>query len=156
MSGFSTQAIAPQYGFCRMIHGGELAHEGVARSLGFLSRFWHRPIQVIDLVRAAAMSRRGFLKAFTRQTGRSPGGELRRLRLEGAMKLLVESDQTAQAIARRCGFKKVNSFNIAFKRATGLAPVQYRKKFGRPPPRSGRQLKRAPRRRCFRVEGRNA
>jgi transcriptional regulator GlxA family with amidase domain len=107
-----------------------ISHKGVAKSLRFLSRYWHKPIGVDDLVKAASMSRRGFQKAFARHTGRSPGRELRRVRLQGARQLLVESDYKPQVVAEMCGFRKVNSFWVAFKQATGLPPRRFRKRSG--------------------------
>lgn len=103
-------------------------------SLRFLSRHWQEPIGVADLAKAAALSRRGFQKAFTKQLGRSPGCELRRVRIEGAKKLLAGSNHEARIIAGMCGYKKVNTFHIAFKQATGLSPLQYRKSLTWQPP----------------------
>ena len=106
---------------------GAVKHKGVARSLQFLSRHWREPIRVSDLVKVAAMSRRGFQKAFTALIGRSPGRELRRLRLERARLLLAGSDHKAWVVARLCGYQRTDSFFIAFKQATGLSPLQYRR-----------------------------
>jgi transcriptional regulator GlxA family with amidase domain len=103
-------------------------HQGIVMSLRFLSRHWHEPISVADLTGVAGLSRRGFQKAFAQHTGRSPGQELRRLRIAGAMNLLAGSNCEARVIAEMCGFKKLNSFHVAFKQATGLSPQQYRKR----------------------------
>jgi len=106
-------------------------HKAIVKSLSFVARHWHRSVRVDDLARAAAMSRRGFHKAFTKHVGRTPARELRRLRLQAAVKLLAGSDFDGETIAKRCGFGKLNSFYVAFKQATGLSPMQYRRQVGR-------------------------
>ena len=108
-------------------------HEGVARSLRFLSEHFHEPIGVDDLARAAAMSRRGFHQAFQEHTGRWPGRELHRVRLERAKQLLASSAEKTERIAAMCGYQSLNSFWVAFRTATGMSPKRYRQKFSRYP-----------------------
>lgn len=115
-------------GFCHQPVPLAVKHQGIATSLRFLSRHWHEPISVADLTKVAGMSSRGFQKAFVQHTRRSPGQELRRLRIAGALKLLAGSNYETPAVAKMCGFKKPNSFHVAFKQATGLSPQQYRKR----------------------------
>lgn len=103
-----------------------LNHKGVANSLRFIWEHCHEPINVTDLVGAAAMSRRGLHKAFLDHLGRTPGQELLRIRIERAKRLLAESDHKVEIVAGMCGFKSANSFCVAFKQATGLSPKQHR------------------------------
>jgi len=104
-------------------------HPGVARSLRFLAGHFHEPIGVEDLVRVAAMSRRGLHQAFMTQIGRPPGSELQRVRLERAKALLIHSDEKLENIAAQCGYSSANSFWFAFKQATGVSPKAFREKF---------------------------
>jgi LacI family transcriptional regulator len=104
-------------------------HPGLARSLRFLWEHCHEPIGVEALAQAACMSLRSFHEAFVGQFGRSPGSELRRIRVERAKKLLVDSDEKMDAIAEMCGYQSGNSFWVAFKQATGMSPRQYQKTF---------------------------
>lgn len=101
-------------------------HKGVANSLRFIWEHCHEPISVKDLVGAAAMSRRGLHKAFLENLGRTPGQELQRIRIQRAKRLLSESDQKVEIVARMCGFQSANSFCVAFKQATGMSPKQFR------------------------------
>jgi AraC family transcriptional regulator, transcriptional activator FtrA len=101
------------------------------RGFAFLQRQYFEPIQVDDLVKASGMSRRGWYKAFQRHTGRSPGRELRRLRIERAKELLVNSDWNLRAIARMCGYRSANSFWISFREIVGESPGTYRSRFRR-------------------------
>jgi LacI family transcriptional regulator len=101
-------------------------HPGVARSLRFIWDHCQEPISVKDLVGVAAMSRRGLHKAFLEHLGRTPGQELHRVRIELAKKLLAESRYKLEVLAGMCGYQSANSFCVAFKQTTGMAPKQYR------------------------------
>jgi AraC-like DNA-binding protein len=102
-------------------------HRGIARSLNFLRRNCCRPIGVGDLTKVAGLSRRGFLNAFQKHTGHTPGKVLRHLRIEQAKRLLVEQDMELEAIARRCGYRSVNTLWVAFREVTGVAPKKYQR-----------------------------
>ncbi|HTV41909.1 MAG TPA: DNA-binding transcriptional regulator [Candidatus Sulfotelmatobacter sp.] len=104
-------------------------HPGIARSLRYLWENRHRPIGIDDLARVAAMSRSGLHKAFLDHIGRAPGNELHRVRIETAKKLLLQSKKKLEEIAEMSGYQSVNSFWVAFRKATGLSPKQYQKQF---------------------------
>ena len=106
-------------------------HEGIARSLRFLWKHYHEPIGMADLARVACMSMRGFHQAFVEYIGWPPGQELQRIRIERAKQLLVSSPEKTAGIAAMCGYQNLNSFWVAFRKATGLSPKQYRQKFSR-------------------------
>jgi LacI family transcriptional regulator len=103
-----------------------VTHKGVANGLRFIWQHYHEPIQVSDLAGAAFMSRRGLHKAFLQQIGRTPGQELQRVRIERAKRLLNGTDHKVHVVAEMCGYQSANSLNIAFKKATGISPSQYR------------------------------
>ncbi|HXC98042.1 MAG TPA: substrate-binding domain-containing protein [Verrucomicrobiae bacterium] len=100
-------------------------HKGVANSLRFILEHASQPISVKDLVGVAAMSRRGLHKAFLENVGRTPGQELRRVRIERAKRLLAESNHKLEVLAGMCGYQSANSFCVAFKQATGMPPKQF-------------------------------
>lgn len=105
-----------------------IEHPGVARSLHFIWEHGHEPICIKDLVGVAAMSRRGLHKAFLEHIGRTPGQELQRVRIERAKKLLSVSNQKIETIAFASGYQSINSFCVAFKRATGMSAKKFREK----------------------------
>jgi AraC-like DNA-binding protein len=55
------------------------------------------------------------------------GRRVRRLRIETARKLLAESGLTIVVVARKSGYDSPTSFTAAFKRETGLSPVEWRR-----------------------------
>jgi LacI family transcriptional regulator len=108
-----------------------IKHPGVARSLNYIWEHGHKPICIKDLVGVAAMSRRGLHKAFLEHIGRTPGQELQRVRIERARKFLSTTSQKVETIAHDCGYQSINSFCVAFKRATGMSAKQFRDKMRR-------------------------
>jgi transcriptional regulator GlxA family with amidase domain len=102
-------------------------HKAVSRSLQFMAQNYTRPIQLGDVVVASGMSRRGFLKAFIRHVGRTPGSFMRQARIEFAKRLLIELDLPLKTIVPIIGFRSENTFCIAFNRATGMAPKQFQR-----------------------------
>lgn len=104
-----------------------LSHEGVSRSLRFMAQHYTRQIYIRDLVTVSGMSRRGFIKAFDRHIGRSPGSLIRQARIELAKQLLVEKDWPLKSIATIVGYRSENTFCVAFYRAMGVAPKKYQR-----------------------------
>jgi LacI family transcriptional regulator len=105
-----------------------VSHEGVARGVRFIQEHFHEPISVGDLAQAATMSLRAFHQAFLEHIGRTPGAELQRVRMERAKQLLTSTAEKTENVAAKCGYRSVNSFWVAFRRATGMSPQQYRRK----------------------------
>lgn len=99
----------------------------VAKALRFIQGHFPEPIGVDDVARAAAMSRRALHEAFLKHLDRTPGAQLRKVRLEHAKKLLAESDQKMAALAEASGFSSSNSLCATFTKAEGLSPAAFRK-----------------------------
>ena len=108
-----------------------IKHQGVARSLRYIWEHSHEPICIKDLVGVSAMSRRGLHKAFLEHLGRTPGQELQRVRIDRAKKLLSKTSHKVETIARESGYQSINSFCVAFKRATGMPAKTFRERMSR-------------------------
>jgi AraC-like DNA-binding protein len=81
----------------------------------------------------------GHLHRLFRSRGVTVAGWIRRQRLEGARRDLVDPalrDTPVHRIAARWGFKDHSSFTRAFRAAFGTAPTDYRHDAGRPPGRA--------------------
>jgi LacI family transcriptional regulator len=83
-------------------------------------------LTVKQLVRYQDSSQVTFTRRFREAFGRTPGAEIRHVRLEHAKTLLERTDLPITRIASVCGFAKVSPFNVFFKRETGQAPSEYR------------------------------
>lgn len=104
-----------------------VSHPSVARGLRFIWEHFRENIGVDDVARAAALSRRGLHQAFLEHLDRTPGEELRTMRVEQAKKLLAETDDKVETIAELSGYQSANSFCVAFKKSERLSPVAYRR-----------------------------
>lgn len=104
-----------------------ISHVNIGRAVRFIWEHAHEPINVADVVRVAAMSRRGLHDAFLQQIGRTPGDEIRRVRIDAARRLLCETDEKVESVALNCGYQSLNSFCVAFKNATEKSPGLFRR-----------------------------
>jgi LacI family transcriptional regulator len=102
-------------------------HAGVQRAVQFILEHLAEPIGVDDVAEAAGMSRRGLHQAFVDQMGRTPGGHIRATRIDRARKLLAETDTKVEVVAKRSGYPSLNTFFVAFKKACGRTPAEYRR-----------------------------
>jgi LacI family transcriptional regulator len=87
----------------------------------------HNGIRVSDVVRELAVARRALEQRFVRLVGRTPAAEIRRVRIEDAKRLLVESDRSIASISRATGFGHQDLFSRVFRRSVGVTPSQFRR-----------------------------
>lgn len=77
-----------------------------------------------------AMSRRTFVRRFTRATGSSPREYLQRVRVEAAKRALEGTRRSIVSIAAETGYTDPVAFRRVFARLTGLTPADYRRRYG--------------------------
>ena len=68
---------------------------------------------------------------FKKLVGHSPHEEIDRVRLNRVKELLRDTDLSLYAIARRVGFQHAEYLSVWFKKASGMTPTDYRRKYGR-------------------------
>ena len=93
-----------------------------------------RLAEVIDiggLATIAAMSERTFQRRFREAVGLTPKLWLQRERMFRAQELLETSGSPLSEIAELCGYKSLETFRVAFRRALGTSPAAYRARFRR-------------------------
>lgn len=86
---------------------------------------WQTPQGV---ARQVGLSYENFRKRFVRQQGESPARYQMRRRLEQACTAIFHGEHSLKQIAGNMGFCDVFHFSKAFKRQTGLAPSEYRRR----------------------------
>ncbi|MFF9768115.1 GlxA family transcriptional regulator [Streptomyces sp. NPDC014636] len=85
------------------------------------------------LAARAALSPRHFARAFQAETGMTPGRYVDRVRLEHARRLLEDTADGIEQVARASGYGTPEAMRRAFLRTLGTAPAEYRRRF-RPAP----------------------
>jgi LacI family transcriptional regulator len=84
-------------------------------------------IRVSEVVRELAVARRALEQRFVRLIGRTPAAEIRRVRIEEAKRMLVDTDRSIASIGRASGFGHQDLFSRVFRRSVGVTPSQFRR-----------------------------
>jgi transcriptional regulator GlxA family with amidase domain len=82
-----------------------------------------------ELARRANLSPRQFTRVFTAEVGQTPGRYVDATRLETARRLLEDSADAVERVARVSGYGTPEAMRRAFVRALGVSPVEYRRRF---------------------------
>lgn len=106
----------------------------ISGTLDWARRNLHRRIGVAALAAQSAMSGRSFFRHFEAATGTSPLAWLREARLVRARELLESTALSIADVARQCGFGSPETFRAGFRRALGVSPAAYRRRFNQSPP----------------------
>jgi LacI family transcriptional regulator len=106
-----------------------IGDRAVVKALSFLRQNPSAQIRVEDVAREAGVSRRVLERRFVELLDRTPADEIRRVHLERARQLLVETDMPLSQVAELAGFNSQAYFSDLFRRQTGMTAVQYRRKF---------------------------
>lgn len=85
-----------------------------------------RPVSVRDIAAAVHLSERHAERVYAEQTGETLMAALRRLRLDLAGELLLNTTKPSQEIARACGYSDITAFRSAFRRQHGQPPQKFR------------------------------
>lgn len=86
-------------------------------------------LSVEALAQRASLSPRHFARAFAAETGATPGQFVDQTRLETARRLLEDTDEGVERIARHAGYGTAEAMRRAFHRTLGLSPAEYRRRF---------------------------
>lgn len=105
-----------------------LAHtdERVVASLRFIREHIGRPIQVPDVAAAVGLQRRALEKRFKAALNSTPLDEIRRARVEHAIRLTRETQLPLANVAERCGFTSASRMSKVIRELTGRPPSDYR------------------------------
>lgn len=89
-------------------------------------------LSVDDLAERACMSRRNFVRSFSKATGTSPARWVLSRRLDHARVLLESTAHPVGTIAQMCGFGSAVTFRQNFVQAFSTTPTSYRNRFSDP------------------------
>jgi transcriptional regulator GlxA family with amidase domain len=88
-----------------------------------------RGVSLAAMATAAGLEQRTLLRRFASATGMTPIEYCRTVRIARARELLEGGEFSQKEITASLGYKDVATFSRVFRKATGLAPGAYRKRF---------------------------
>lgn len=100
----------------------------VRQAVGLLHADWAHPWSLQQLARQVGLSRTVLAGRFRQAMGDTPLNYLRTVRLQRAMRLLAEGDETLDHIAADVGYQDSFAFSKAFKRRVGVSPREFRQR----------------------------
>ena len=102
---------------------------GLAATLDWAVSRLRSGLTVEDLARRAGMSMRTFARRFVDETGTTPHRWLTHQRLIGAQRRLEGRNDSIDEVAEAVGFETAETLRFHFRRAFGVSPTSYRKRF---------------------------
>jgi transcriptional regulator GlxA family with amidase domain len=109
---------------------GQLADRDALREAQrFIVENLDADLSVPALASRVGMSERNFARCFRHQVGLPPGRYVTSVRVEGARRLLEDTDRAVADIAVLCGFGTAETMRRAFLRALGCGPTEIRRRF---------------------------
>lgn len=106
---------------------GGLRAFDLKRVTAMMEARFSNPPTLAEIANEIGLSRRHFLRAFKQATGQTAFEYLAGLRIRRAVDLLRTTDLPATTIAVDCGFASPSHFTVAFKKAIGVGPVEFRR-----------------------------
>ncbi|UCI05204.1 helix-turn-helix domain-containing protein [Mesorhizobium sp. B1-1-8] len=107
---------------------GGLSSFDLKRAVGMIESSSDERPTLAHLAKEIGVSRFHFSRAFKQSTGVTPHAFIARRRLEQSADMLRSTNLSATEIAMECGFASPSHFTIAFKRAFGANPTEFRRK----------------------------
>ncbi|CAH7106953.1 AraC family transcriptional regulator [Vibrio chagasii] len=95
----------------------------------FIQKNHHLPLTLDQLSEEAFMTRRTFIRQFTKATTLTPINYIQHVRVQSACELLESSHKPVEQISYLVGYEDVNSFRKVFMRIIGLTPSRFRSRF---------------------------
>ena len=100
----------------------------VSAAIKLMGEHIDEPLSIPDIANQLQLSRRSLEKQFSSQLSISPQRYYKRMRMQIAKRLVVDSHNSLQEIALRTGFSSLAVFSREFKLSFGSSPSHFRKK----------------------------
>ena len=121
-----------QLPYASMVQNANHGDGIILRCQQWIAQHYERQDIVAQVVRESGLPKRSFDRRFRAATGYSPLAYIQTLRVEEAKQLLETSTIAAEHVGRAVGYEDAASFRRLFRRLTGMAPGDYRRKFQPP------------------------
>jgi AraC family transcriptional regulator len=107
---------------------GGLSPKVMLRAIERLRSDSDADVSLAALASDAGLSRFHFCRAFKDSTGLSPHAWLRQYRIEQAMNMLRDTDESVVSVAVALGYSSQTAFAAAFRKLTGETPTDWRRR----------------------------
>lgn len=97
--------------------------------IALMTRRLGSPVTNAEMASVAGMSVRSLERCFAQEYGIAPQQYLKRLRIQTACRLLVDTKESISAISLRCGFADQSHLTREFRKVVGLTPGSYRNQY---------------------------
>lgn len=119
-------------GITRVLDAAQIDQRGDIRLgvvIAMMTRRLGKAVTNAEMAKAASMSSRAFERAFLREYGLPPQQYLKRLRIQTACRMLVDTRESIATIAQSCGFSDQSHLTREFRRITKTTPAAYREQY---------------------------
>jgi len=94
--------------------------------MDYLNKNFHKEVSLSEAAKLVAMSEVAFSRFFKLRTGKTFVDTLNEVRLGHASRMLIDTTQSINEIAYRCGFNNMSNFNRIFKKKKSCTPKEFR------------------------------
>lgn len=101
-------------------------HERINKVIHYINIHLDENLTILKLAQVGNYSPFHFHRIMRAYLGESLGAYIVRIRLETAVTLLIHTNEAINEIAFKVGYENPSSFNKAFKKRFGIAPVEFR------------------------------
>lgn len=114
-----------------IIFSGQKKHEDemVLLAQSYIEQNLGEKLSMSDISNKFNVSRRNFDRRFIKATGNTPSEYLQRVKIEAAKKAFETDRKTVNEVMYEVGYSDVKAFRDAFKKITGIPPMEYKKKY---------------------------
>lgn len=98
----------------------------VQRACEYIKKQYHQDIGLSEIARYLQFSESYTSRIFNREMGMNIPAYIKQIRIERAEYLLLHTSKKIYEIAEETGYLSTTAFHIAFKKQTGVTPMDYR------------------------------
>ncbi|MFD2163759.1 GlxA family transcriptional regulator [Paradesertivirga mongoliensis] len=116
-----------------VMFNGQKKHEDEPIKLAqeFIEQHYTDKLSVDLLADKFAIGRRHFERRFKKATSNTPAEYIQRVKIEAGKKLLENSSMNITEVMYEVGYTDTKAFRTAFKKITGMSPIEYKQKYNR-------------------------
>jgi len=97
--------------------------------MDYLNKNFDKEVSLNEASKLAAMSEVAFSRFFKLRTGKTFVDTLNEVRLGHTSRMLIETTQSINEIAYKCGFNNMSNFNRIFRKKKDCTPKEFRKAY---------------------------